>query len=293
MKFVRYFVVIIAALCCSCSHMDKSNVAKVVNKWVGKDISFPQRMSCKLFYNDSDGNELLGKRYKIVLYVDPYGCSECKLQLSDWRKFIEESRKYQDSLSVIIVVDTPNKKKISIICEQQHFNYPIFFDYHGEMNRINSFELDETFRCFLTDSNRVIAIGNPIQNPKVKALYLSLIDKHRTFEHKAPAITTVDCDSTVYNLGKIVFGETKKFFIALKNSGNTPLVISDILSSCGCITPTYSHSPTNPLGELLISAELNNHEEGFFEKTISIYCNIADAPITLRVRGYVTRNKNQ
>ena len=126
---------------------------------------------------DTACNYLLNKKYKILLYVDSTACTECKLQLYEWYKLIKESQKYTDSLSFIFVVQTPNPKKIDIICKKNKFDYPIFYDSKNNINKINNFPEQIEYQTFLLNQdNRVLIIGNPIKNEKLWNLYLRIIN---------------------------------------------------------------------------------------------------------------------
>ena len=49
-------------------------------------------------------------------------------------------------------------------------------DVDNRFNKLNNFPADMTFQTFLLDkNNKVVAIGNPIHNLKVRELYLKII----------------------------------------------------------------------------------------------------------------------
>lgn len=71
----------------------------------------------------------------------------------------------------------------------------------------------------------------------------------------------------------------------LKNAGNTPLVISDVKTSYGCTSAKWVKQPIEQGKTTTITAEITLEETGYFEKTISVYCNVEDSPILLTVKG--------
>ena len=115
---LKYFKIFLFFLCISCGYTNKE-ISQIVKEWQNKEIISPYSLQSKIMGKDTACNYLLNKKYKILLYVDSTACTECKLQLYEWYKLIKESQKYTDSLSFIFVVQTPNPKKIDIICKKK------------------------------------------------------------------------------------------------------------------------------------------------------------------------------
>ena len=160
---LKYFKIFLFFLCISCGYTNKE-ISQIVKEWQNKEIIFPYSLQSKIMGKDTACNYLLNKKYKILLYVDSTACTECKLQLYEWYKLIKESQKYTDSLSFIFVVQTPNPKKIDIICKKNKFDYPIFYDSKNNINKINNFPEQIEYQTFLLNQdNRVLIIGNPIK----------------------------------------------------------------------------------------------------------------------------------
>ena len=76
------------------------------------------------------------------------------------------------------------------------------------------------FQTFLLDrNNRVIAIGNPIYNPKVKELYLKII-KGEKIERRDESIvikTEVDASNISVSLGRFDWQEEQKATFTAKS----------------------------------------------------------------------------
>ena len=74
-------------------------------------------------------------------------------------------------------MQTPNPKKIDIICKKNKFDYPIFYASKNNINKINNFPEQIEYQTFLLNQdNRVLIIGNPIKNEKLWNLYLRTIN---------------------------------------------------------------------------------------------------------------------
>ena len=147
------------------------------------------------------------------------------------------------------------------------------------------------FTRFLLDrDNRVKAIGNPVRNPKIKELYLKVITGD-TLLKKQAAQTTIEYETTVYDLGEFTPNESREAVFALKNTGTQPLLVADVVMSCGCATPRYDKKPVNPGETLKITVEMKIKEEEYFEKTISVYCNTQNSPVLFNVKGRIVHEK--
>lgn len=172
---MKLFFLLPVILFLSCNSRQQE-INRILKEWNNKTIVFPSSLQAKVYGKDTNAYELLEKKYKILLHVDSTGCSPCKLGLYSWTKLIESYKPYRDSVSFILVTHVLNPRKMEIICRENQFNYPIFYDTGGEMDKTNLFPKDETFRCFLIDShNKVLAIGNPTQNPDIQKLYDGII----------------------------------------------------------------------------------------------------------------------
>ena len=137
------------------------------------------------------------------------------------------------------------------------------------------------FHTFLLDKdNKVLAIGNPVLNPKVKDLYLRII---RGESPQAPSdagtpVTTVSVSSAEANLGTFPWQEPQTCTFTLRNTGDRPLVIHDVTTSCGCLTVDYPEEPARP-------GEERADSRGTVLKSMQVYCNAQGSPLRLRVTG--------
>ena len=76
-------------------------------------------------------------------------------------------------------------------------------------------------------------------------------------------------------------------FVVL-NTGNQPLVIQNIVASCGCTTPEWTKSPIPPKGTGKITAIYDPaNRPGAFNKTLSVYTNSKPEIAVLVIKGEV------
>ena len=78
---------------------------------------------------------------------------------------------------------------------------------------------------------------------------------------------------TSFDFGKIPQGKPVYHFFEVSNSGKTPMVISNVQTSCGCTTPEWSKEPIAPGGTTKIKVGYNAASEGNFEKYITLTYN--------------------
>lgn len=100
--------------------------------------------------------------------------------------------------------------------------------------------------------------------------------------------TTVQVIDTVYDFGTVVDGEKVEYNFRFKNSGDKPLVISNVSASCGCTTPEKPEKPIKP-GEMgFIKAVFDSKgREGRAEKTITVTANVNPAFPDIKLVGEV------
>jgi hypothetical protein len=82
---------------------------------------------------------------------------------------------------------------------------------------------------------------------------------------------------------------SQKYDIIITNSGNSPLVIQNIVTSCGCTTPEWSKEPIPAGGNGKITAIYDPKDRpGQFNKTLTVYTNSKPEMVVLTIKGEVT-----
>lgn len=264
-------------------------IPTIAKEWQNKTIQFPQKIVFNLFGKDTLLN-YDNSKYRILNYIDTNGCTSCKLLLPQWKSFIKTIDSLSDKNIAILFIFNSNKYKyISYLLKSDNFNTPVCFDYNDSLNIINHFPKDYRFQTFLLDNkNRVKIIGNPIHNPKIRELYLKVITGDTT--NNIIKKTTIKIPQTTVNLKQFLINHSPKAVFSLKNTGEIPLIIKDISTSCGCTSVTYEKRPIKKEETLNITVTIQLNETGFFEKTIWIHCNAENSPIPLTIKGTVVNN---
>jgi len=96
-------------------------------------------------------------------------------------------------------------------------------------------------------------------------------------------------EKDVYDFGKIKQGEKVSYSYKFKNTGKSPLIISNATATCGCTIPKYSQEPLNPGEEGVIEVIFDSkNKTGLQNKTITVISNTIPNTKVLYLRGDVT-----
>ena len=270
----------------SCQESREEAMLRLVNEWNGKEIKFPARSVFTIQGKDTVKLEFSNVDYKVVTYIDSVGCTSCKLQLPRWKKMVAEVDSLTNGRVPFLFYFHPkDRKELRYLTRRDDFTYPVCFDERDELNRLNQFPTDMTFQTFLLDKdNKVVAMGNPVHNPKVKELYLGLITGSRSSKSSGQT-TQVSINQTELDFGSFPKEEKQERSFVLTNTGKGLLVIQDIVTSCGCTKVEYSKEPVRPGGTLDVKVIYEAEKAEYFNKTVTVYCNTKDSPLRLTVKG--------
>ena len=270
----------------SCQESKEEAMLRLVGEWNGKEIKFPSHSTFTVQGKDTVEFTFSDADYKVLTYIDSVGCTSCKLQLHRWKEWVHEV----DSLTggqvpFLFYFHPKDMKELRYLTRRDGFSYPVCFDEKDELNRLNQFSSDMTFQTFLLDrDNRVVAIGNPIHNPKVKDLYLDLITGKETSKPTGTT-TTVAVNQTTIDFGIFPQSEKQERSFVLTNTGNQVLVIQDVTTSCGCTKVEYSKEPVRPGASLELKVIYEAEQADHFNKAITVYCNAENSPLRLTIKG--------
>lgn len=92
---------------------------------------------------------------------------------------------------------------------------------------------------------------------------------------------------TEHDFGTIKKGDPCVFDFVFKNTGKSDLVITNVRSSCGCTTPTYTKEPVKKKETGSISVKYDSNRVGSFHKTVTITSNATNSPVVISIKGKV------
>lgn len=283
MRPLDLIILLLTIFLSACQDKQKEIITLLVKEWQGKQILFPENMVFTRFASDTTNFVIPTSDYKVLVFVDSIGCTSCKLQLSRWKEFI----RYTDSISqknipFLFFFQFDDQWEIHSLLIRENFDKPICLDRSDSLNQLNHFPKDIRFQVFLLDkNNKVVVIGNPVHNPNVKELYLEEIGRKQPV---APIQTTVKVEKESLLLETIPLGKSKDTLFTLVNTGDQPLVIIDVTTTCGCAQTLFDKHPVQPGESLHIKVGVTPENKGLFDETITVKCN-TNQLIKLNIRG--------
>jgi hypothetical protein len=91
--------------------------------------------------------------------------------------------------------------------------------------------------------------------------------------------------------GEIIKGSDGFRTFTFENTGDAPLEIQGVRSSCGCTIPKKPEAPIAPGEKGEITVRYDTNRLGVFRKTITVNTNVSSASIiALKIKGNVLAN---
>ena len=112
------------------------------------------------------------------------------------------------------------------------------------------------------------------------------------FSQGKKAIITFE--KTVIDYGTVDKGADGVRDFVFTNTGDAPLIISNVKSTCGCTIPKKPEKPILPGETEKIQVKYDTKRVGFIRKSITVTSNAASSPTTiLKIKGQVVDNNQQ
>lgn len=292
MKILNLIILILLPISFSCKNEQKEKekqIAQLVNEWQGKEIKFPDNLIFTRYLTDTTDFQIPQSEYKVLVYVDSIGCTSCKLQLHKWKELIEYTDSVtQGKIPFLFFFHPKDYKEIRYLLKHDGFDRPTCIDMDDRLNKLNKFPADMTFQTFLLDKdNKVAILGNPVHNIAVKELYLKQITGKDNPNKNIPR-TTAESIETEINFGTFEISEIKETIIEVKNTGDNPLVIVGVSTTCGCTAATYDKQPAKPGESLRVGIKMTPKDTGFFDEVITVkYNSMNNQPVKVKIKGNV------
>ncbi|MET3536421.1 DUF1573 domain-containing protein [Chryseobacterium limigenitum] len=102
---------------------------------------------------------------------------------------------------------------------------------------------------------------------------------------------TITFDKTTFDYGTVKPSSDGIRFFTVTNTGDKPLVLSNVKASCGCTTPEFSTDPIMPGKSAKIKVGYNTAINGGFNKMIEVFSNDpANSRSVIYIKGTVDAN---
>ena len=121
---------------------------------------------------------------------------------------------------------------------------------------------------------------------KFYALVMIFMISFLGFSQNKKAIITFE--KTVIDYGTVDKGANGVRDFVFTNTGDAPLIISNVKSTCGCTIPKKPEKPILPGESDKIQVKYDTNRIGVFRKTITVNTNAPSSPIiALKIKGNV------
>lgn len=286
---MKYIIILFCFLLFSCNGNNKKAISSVLECWEQREVLFPTNPTFTIQGKDTIDFPINSK-FRVVSYIDSIGCTSCKLKLDEWKMFISHVDSLFEPYTVqFLFFFTPknkNRNEIYRILSYNKFTYPICIDEFDSVNKINKFPSEMNFQTFLLDrSNKVIAIGNPVHNLKIKELYLKILSGEVPTLSDEELQTNIKWEQMSVDIGTFNRVQEQIIDFELSNIGKELLIIKGVTASCGCTTVEYSKEPLPSGKTLTLKVKYKADHPEYFNKTITVYCNAKGSPFTLKISG--------
>ena len=100
----------------------------------------------------------------------------------------------------------------------------------------------------------------------------------------------ISFEEKVFDYGTITKGADGNHTFTFTNTGNSPLVIESVKSSCGCTVPKKPEAPIAPGASGSIQVLYDTQRLGVFRKTITVTTNAGtNSVVALKIKGTVVQ----
>ena len=281
------FLLVTSGISCK-EDVKRTEAEKIVSEWTGKEIIFPADIECTYLGRDTvcPGQDT---PYKILLYTDSTGCTDCKLQLYKWNALIEEAETIMPGeVSFHFYFQPQDEQELKFMLRRDNFRQAVYMDRRSKLHGANKLPDNMSYQCFLLDKdNKVVLIGNPTLNPAVWDLYKQTVMGTDDIGQNEMATNNVEIERSEIELQNPEIFKSSTATFVLKNTGDVPLLIKDISASCGCTVPEWDETPVKPGETTEIKVSITPDGKGYFRKTVTVFCNTAEGTIPLSVKGTV------
>ena len=105
-------------------------------------------------------------------------------------------------------------------------------------------------------------------------------------------VAKIEFESTVIDYGTIEKGADGVRTFKFTNTGNAPLIISQVKSTCGCTVPKKPDGPILPGEEGEIQVKYDTNRVNPIRKTITVTSNADTPTVALKIKGTVIDANN-
>ncbi len=138
-----------------------------------------------------------------------------------------------------------------------------------------------------------LTVNKQLKNVSLVILvaFLSITGLQAQNLETAKKVASINFEVEELDYGTIEKGSNGVRVFTFTNTGNAPLIISNVKASCGCTVPTYSNEAILPGEEGEITVKYDTKKVGKFTKTITVSSNATNTKKLLKIKGNIIEAK--
>ncbi|MDG1375374.1 MAG: DUF1573 domain-containing protein [Flavobacteriaceae bacterium] len=119
------------------------------------------------------------------------------------------------------------------------------------------------------------------------------VEKAAERDAQAIVFPNITFDKTEHDFGQIMNGTPVETVFSYTNSGKSPLVVTDIKSTCGCTVPQgWNREPLMPGASSQFSVKFNGKGANKVSKTITMTTNTEKGKEQVRISAFIVPDPN-
>jgi hypothetical protein len=136
-----------------------------------------------------------------------------------------------------------------------------------------------------------------VSRPDISRIYLQTIKRYLKKEYNSrytitmAKTTSLLLGASSFDFGYINYDSPVNAVAKFKNKGKSPLVITAVVTGCGCTVARYPRTPLLPGHSSSISVSYDTKIIGTFNREIFVYSNAVESPQSIRIKGFVNDQK--
>lgn len=286
-SYVWALSLIYIVLSSSCD-LEKWKQRQVVKEMNGREIIFPNSLDFRIA-DIPIKFDIVGADYKIVTFLDSLDCIPCNLRLKDWKSLIDDYDKFPDvDVDFIMILNDSEWERTTKMLKTASFPFVVARDCEKIFKNINKLPENSDYHTFMLNyDNEVVALGNPIKNPKVRNLYHNILMKSSD-EIKNMQSEEIDIPPS-HALGVINPKDSFQYVFRFMNTTNKEMIVQDIIPSCDCVNATMSSTKLNPREAVDVHVVFGDTNLGHFRRYVDVFFEDKEKPVRLKFQGYVSQ----
>lgn len=115
-------------------------------------------------------------------------------------------------------------------------------------------------------------------------------EEKKRAEEEEKTMTSISFDRLRHDFGDVAQGSENTTRFNVTNTGERPLIISDVSASCGCTLPVKPEGPIAPGASDVIEVTFKPKpgQQNEIEKTVTVVANTKEKVSMLKIRAFVT-----